>query len=239
MEAFILAAGVSRRLYPHTYDIPKCLLEVGSKPIIHYQLEALDKLSVSNVTMIVGYQREMLMKHVTNNFPSLNFNFIINNHFFETNTAFSAFLACEKLILDDHILMNADVVYEEKMLFELVQSSYSSVLAVDIKECGREEVKVVDGGDNKISAIGKDLIESQCLGEFIGVAKLSKNFNRFFSNSLKKLIDAGGKNDYFEAAIQPILGKIDLNYLDVSSYSCMEIDFIEDLDQARGIFKSN
>ena len=239
MEAFILAAGVSRRLYPHTYDTPKCLLEVGSKPIIHYQLEALDKLSVSNVTMIVGYHREMLMKHVTDNFPSLNFNFIINNHFFETNTAFSAFLASEKLILDDHLLMNADVVYEEKMLFELVQSSYSSVLAVDIKECGREEVKVVDGGDNKISAIGKDLIESQCLGEFIGVAKLSKNFNRFFSNSLKKLIDSGGKNDYFEAAIQPILGKIDVNYLDVSSYSCMEIDFIEDLDQARGIFKSN
>ena len=46
-------------------------------------------------------------------------------------------------------------------------------------------------------------------------------------------------NDYFEAAIQPILGKIDVNYLDVSSYSCMEIDFIEDLDQARGIFKLN
>ena len=29
MKAFILAAGVSRRLYPHTYDTPKCLLKVG------------------------------------------------------------------------------------------------------------------------------------------------------------------------------------------------------------------
>ena len=110
MKAFILAAGVSRRLYPHTYNIPKCLLEVGGKPIIHYQLEALDKLSVSNVTMIVGYHREMLMKHVTDNFPSLNFDFIINNHFFETNTAYSAFLAYEKLILDDYLFMNADVI---------------------------------------------------------------------------------------------------------------------------------
>ena len=82
MKAFILAAGVSRRLYPHTYNLPKCLLEVGGKPIIHYQLEALDSLSVSNVTMVVGYHREMLMKHVTDNFPNLNFDFIINNHFF-------------------------------------------------------------------------------------------------------------------------------------------------------------
>ena len=42
MKAFILAAGVSRRLYPHTYSTPKCLLEVGGKAIIDYQLEALD-----------------------------------------------------------------------------------------------------------------------------------------------------------------------------------------------------
>ena len=37
MKAFILAAGVSRRLYPHTYSTPKCLLEVGGKAIIDYQ----------------------------------------------------------------------------------------------------------------------------------------------------------------------------------------------------------
>ena len=64
MKAFILAAGVSRRLYPHTYDIPKCLLEVGGKPIIHYQLDALKNLGVIDITMIVGYHREMLMINV-------------------------------------------------------------------------------------------------------------------------------------------------------------------------------
>ena len=30
MKAFILAAGVSRRLYPHTYNTPKRLLKVGT-----------------------------------------------------------------------------------------------------------------------------------------------------------------------------------------------------------------
>ena len=54
---------------------------------------------------------------------------------------------------------------------------FETVLAVDRKVCGREEVKVIDGGEKKIVAIGKDLIESQCLGEFIGVAKFSKRFN--------------------------------------------------------------
>ena len=48
MKAFILAAGVSRRLYPETYNTPKCLLDVGGKPIINYQLEAIQNIGIQN-----------------------------------------------------------------------------------------------------------------------------------------------------------------------------------------------
>ena len=237
MRALILAAGVSRRLYPHTYDIPKCLLEVEGKPIIHYQLEALSDLGVKEITMVVGYHREMLMMNVKRYFPDLNFHFVINHHYFETNTAYSVYEAKEKLDMG-HLLMNADVVYPKELLAKLFHSSYENALAVDVKPCGREEVKVIDGGENKVVAIGKDLIEDHCLGEFIGVAKFSKEFIEHFVNSLKKLIDAGGKNDYFEAAIQPLLDKLNVHYIDVTIYPCLEIDFIEDLESARKLFKN-
>ena len=236
MKAFILAAGVSRRLYPHTYDIPKCLLEVGGKPIIHYQLDALKNLGVTDITMIVGYHREMLMMNVEKNFPDLNFNFVINHHYFETNTAYSIHIGRDKL--DSQVLlMNADVIYPEALLEKVFSSNYKTVLAVDIKACGKEEVKVIDGGQNKIVAIGKDLIEEQCLGEFIGVAKLSKDFVDIFRRSISDLVDAGGKNDYFEAGIQPLLDKVDTHYIDISEYPCLEIDFLEDLESARELFK--
>tara|TARA_A100000164_G_C21852439_1_gene745700 strand:+ start:319 stop:1038 length:720 start_codon:yes stop_codon:yes gene_type:complete len=236
MKAFILAAGVSRRLYPHTYDIPKCLLEVGGKPIIHYQLDALKNLGVTDITMIVGYHREMLMMNVEKNFPDLNFNFVINHHYFETNTAYSIHIGRDKL--DSQVLlMNADVIYPEALLEKVFSSNYKTVLAVDIKACGKEEVKVIDGGQNKIVAIGKDLIEEQCLGEFIGVAKLSKDFVDIFRRSISNLIDAGGKNDYFEAGIQPLLDKVDTHFIDISEYPCLEIDFLEDLESARELFK--
>ena len=236
MKAFILAAGVSRRLYPHTYDIPKCLLEVGGKPIIHYQLDALKNLGVIDITMIVGYHREMLMINVEKNFPDLNFNFVINHHYFETNTAYSIHIGRDKLD-SQLLLMNADVIYPKALLEKVFSSNYKTVLAVDIKACGKEEVKVIDGGQNKIVAIGKDLIEEQCLGEFIGVAKLSKDFVDIFRRSISDLVDAGGKNDYFEAAIQPLLDKVDTHFIDISEYPCLEIDFLEDLESARELFK--
>ena len=111
MKAFILAAGVSRRLYPHTYSTPKCLLDVGGKPIIHYQLEALESIGITDITMIVGYHREMIIEHITSHFPNLNIHFLVNHHYFETNTAYSVYLGREILSSDDHVLMNADVVY--------------------------------------------------------------------------------------------------------------------------------
>ena len=236
MKAFILAAGVSRRLYPETYNTPKCLLDVGGKPIINYQLEAIQNIGIQEVTMIVGYHREMLIKYVTETFPGLSFQFIINNHYFETNTAYSVYLGCRKLVLEDHILMNADVIYPPELITRINDSKHKTVLAVDIKKCGREEVKVIEGANQKIKAIGKELIEEHCLGEFLGVAKLSKDFNVLFSNSLTKLIDAGGKSDYFEAGIEPLLKEVDVYYSDVSDLPCLEIDFIEDLNEARSLF---
>ena len=236
MKAFILAAGVSRRLYPETYNTPKCLLDVGGKPIINYQLEAIQSIGIENVTMIIGYHREMLVDHVTKNFPGINFDFIINNHYFETNTAYSVYLGRENLASDIQLLMNADVIYPPELITRIVNSNKDTVLAVDIKKCGREEVKVIEGGGNKINAIGKELIEEQCLGEFLGVAKFSKEFNHLFSESLIKLIEAGGKSDYFEAGIHPLLNKTEVYYCDVSDLPCLEIDFLEDLNEARSLF---
>ena len=236
MKAFILAAGVSRRLYPETYNIPKCLLDVGGKPIINYQLEAIQNTGIDSVTMIIGYHREMLIDHVKKFFPDINFNFIINHHYFETNTAYSVYLGSDILKSDIHLLMNADVIYPPELITRIIDSENETVLAVDIKKCGREEVKVIEGNNNRITAIGKELIEENCLGEFLGVAKLSKEFNQEFADSLTRLINAGGKSDYFEAGMHPLLEKTDVYYCDVSDLPCIEIDFIEDLNEARSLF---
>ena len=49
MKAVILAAGVSRRLYPVTYEMPKCLIEVGAKSILDHQLEALQSSGINDI----------------------------------------------------------------------------------------------------------------------------------------------------------------------------------------------
>ena len=239
MKAIILAAGVARRLYPLTYTIPKCLIEVGSKPILDRQMGALKSSDITDIIMVVGYYRESIIAHVRDNFPDMNCEFVINHHYFETNTAYSLHLCSDLIKNQPFLLMNADVLYPQEVLERVIQSSYDTVLAVEIKPCGREEVKVVEGDHNRLVAIGKELIEDNSLGEFIGVAKFSSEFSTAFQNSLDHLITAGGTADYFEAAIHPLMSEHPVYYENVSDLPCIEIDFIEDLEKARVLVDSD
>lgn len=239
MKALILAAGVARRLYPLTLETPKCLLRVGSHPIIDYQLSSLQSGGVTDVAVVVGYFREKVEEHLQSNFPALDFTFITNEHFFETNTAYSLFLASRYMADTDIILMNGDVLYPSELLRRVLDSDSGNVLAVEVKLCGREEVKIIEGDNRRVVAIGKELIQENALGEFIGVARFSAEFSNRLVTSLEHLIDAGGKADYFEAAIEPLLSETGVFYEDVSDLPCIEIDFAEDLERAEELAESD
>ena len=239
MKSVILAAGVSRRLYPLTYEMPKCLMKVGDKAILDRQLKTLQSSKISEVIIVVGYYRELIVDYVKSHYNDLNVKFVINHHYFETNTAYSLRLCNDFINNEPFILMNADVLYPKEVLTRVINSNYNTVLAVDIKPCGREEVKVVEGEGNRIVAIGKELIEDNSLGEFIGVAKFSKNISSKFMNSLDRLISSGGNSDYFEAAIHPLMSEHDIYYEDISDLPCIEIDFVEDLEKAQKLVKSD
>ena len=238
MKAIILAAGVSRRLYPLTLDTPKSLLKINNKPIIDYQLDALRSLGVSEIILVLGYYKELFIDHFKKNHNDFKLSVITNHHFFETNTSYSVWL-CQEIAQDDDILlMNADVLFPIELLKRLIVSKQKNLLAVEIKQCGQEEVKVIEGENKRIVAIGKKLIEENSLGEFIGVAKFSQLFMKEFFNSLNNLISAGGKSDYFEAAIDPLLSENALYYEDVTDLPSKEIDFIEDFEEAKSIVDS-
>jgi len=239
MKSVILAAGVSRRLYPLTYEMPKCLMKVGDKAILDRQLKTLQSSNISEVIIVVGYYRELIVDYVKSHYNDLNVKFVINHHYFETNTAYSLRLCNDFINNEPFILMNADVLYPKEVLTRVINSNYNTVLAVDIKPCGREEVKVIEGEGNRIVAIGKELIEDNSLGEFIGVAKFSKNISSKFMNSLDRLISSGGNSDYFEAAIHPLMSEHDIYYEDISDLPCIEIDFVEDLEKAQKLVKSD
>ena len=238
MQGLILAAGASRRLYPLTKKTPKCLLDIGGLPILSHQLNALKKYDINEVIIVLGYYKEMIIDYINKNHNEMKFTFIINEHYLDTNTSYSAYLCKDLLSLSDTLLMNGDVLYPPSLLKQVIDSEHDTVLAVDIKECGDEEVKVIVDNNKRIVSIGKELDIENSLGEFIGVAKLSIPFCNSFSLSLSKLIDEGGKSEYFESAMAPLLHKNNVHFEDITHLPCIEIDFNEDLQKANLLVKN-
>lgn len=76
MRAIIPAAGFGTRLKPHTYSLPKVLLNVGGKPILGHIIEKLLEENINKATFITGYLGEQIIEYVESNYPALKADFV-------------------------------------------------------------------------------------------------------------------------------------------------------------------
>jgi len=66
VRAVILAAGEGLRLRPFTLTRPKVMLPVAGRPILEYVIEALKENGITDITMVIGYQRERIQSYFEN-----------------------------------------------------------------------------------------------------------------------------------------------------------------------------
>ncbi|PJA98895.1 MAG: nucleotidyl transferase, partial [Ignavibacteriales bacterium CG_4_9_14_3_um_filter_30_11] len=77
MRAIIPVAGMGSRLKPHTYTIPKVLLNVGGKPILAHILDKLISEEINKATFVIGHLGDQIKKYVKNEYPQIKSEFVI------------------------------------------------------------------------------------------------------------------------------------------------------------------
>jgi glucose-1-phosphate thymidylyltransferase len=68
MRAVIPVAGVGSRLRPHTYSLPKVLMNVAGKPILGHILDGLISHGINKATIITGYMGKLIQDYVEKNY---------------------------------------------------------------------------------------------------------------------------------------------------------------------------
>lgn len=76
MRAVIPVAGIGTRLKPHTYTIPKVLLNVGGKPMLGHILDKLLEEKVYKATFVIGHLGDQIKDYVVKEYPSVKADFI-------------------------------------------------------------------------------------------------------------------------------------------------------------------
>lgn len=228
MQAVILAAGLGKRIQPITNSIPKCLIEVNGKRIIHHQLDILNRLGIQDVIVVVGYLQEKIRTIVGSRVV-----YIENPIYSITNSSYSLWLARE-FLSGDFIYLNGDLLFHEYILRRLLDDPSENVMATDHSRIGQEDdtFKALIGA-GQIIELTKQMDQNRVSAVAPGPVKFSKRGRNILFNVLDKIIHHGDKSQWCYSIFGQIAGDIQLRSVDISGLPWIEIDTLEDLEQAR------
>jgi choline kinase len=127
-----LAAGMGRRLGALTSHQTKCMIELNGRTLIKRSLDALAQLSLRRIVIVVGYEGQDVRAAIGDSHGGIPVEYIENPDYSMTNNIYSLFLARHVLAEDDEtLLLECDLVYEPKILHDLLAHPSPNVAAVD------------------------------------------------------------------------------------------------------------
>ena len=243
MQAIILAAGMGKRLKELTSEATKCMVKVNGVAMIDRMMGALDKLELSSIVVVVGYEGQKLMDYIDALGISTPVEYVNNTVYDKTNNIYSLYLAKDYLVQEDTLLLESDLVFEEAVLQKLIRNPYPSLVLVDKFESWMDgTVVTLDEHDNIQSFVAKREFDFNRIDEYyktVNIYKFSKEFSQlYYVPFLEIYCKALGTNEYYEQVLKVITFLEDphIKAVKLTGEKWYEIDDVQDLDIAETIF---
>lgn len=243
MQAIILAAGMGKRLGEYTKNNTKCMVPVNGVPLIDRVLNQLSSLKLSRVVIVVGYEGQKLIDHIGNEYNGLKIEYIFNSIYDKTNNIYSLALAKDKMQEDDTLLLESDLIFDDRLFSLVVDNPCPNLALVAKYEAWMDGTMVqIDDERNIVNFVPKEAFRHEQADSYyktVNIYKLSKEFsaNRYVP-FLEAYMKAIGNNEYYENVLR-ILSFLDcknLKALPITDEKWYEIDDKQDLDIAEALF---
>jgi choline kinase len=180
VKAIIVAAGRGRRLGPETAELPKCMVSVGGKPILHRQLDALAAAGATDFVIVRGYLGERIsaLGHAVR---------FVDNPEWATNNILASLLFAEAEMTGPFLFSYSDIVFAPAHARLAAASTADVGLVIDrrwqdtyvgrvhhpLAEAELASVRQTAAGAS-VDRVGKTVVPAdEAAGEFIGLARFS------------------------------------------------------------------
>ncbi len=142
MRAIIPVAGVGSRLRPHTYTVPKVLLNVGGKPIVGHILDRLIENGFDEATIVIGYLGEKIKEYVVRNYP-IRVDFVEQEE--RLGLGHAIYLSRHTFSRDPILIILGDTIFDVDL--KALMNADSSVLGVkEVEDPRRFGVAEIEDG---------------------------------------------------------------------------------------------
>ncbi len=246
MQAIILAAGMGRRLGDLTRNNTKCMIEVNGERLIDRYIRLLSKYHLNRLIIVVGYEAQNLIDYIGHRYDNvIKIEYIKNPIYDKTNNIYSLTLAKDALCQDDTILLESDLIFDEKILDLLISHPDTDLALVSKYESWMDGTMVrIDEERNIVNFIPKQAFryeDADVYYKTVNIYKFSKEFCRDkyvpFLEAYSKVM---GNNEYYEQVLRVLIYLHDssLRALPVEDCKWYEIDDVQDLDIASTLFSA-
>jgi glucose-1-phosphate thymidylyltransferase len=148
MRAIIPVAGVGSRLRPHTYAIPKVLLNVAGRPILFHILDTIREKGIREATIIIGHMGEMIREHLLEAYPDFHFDFVEQEE--RHGLGHAIYLAKHTITNDPILIILGDTIFDVD-LTSVLTSETSSLGVKSVENPRRFGIaELVDGHVSKL-----------------------------------------------------------------------------------------
>lgn len=237
MKAIMLAAGVGERLGPGTEHPPKALLRFGGKSLLERHIEILRHFGVDELVVAVGYRAELIHDEVAA-LGAEDFVRTVLNPDYRTKgpivTLWS--LRAEFDGSDTVIFMDADVLYDYRLMARLLDSMHQNCFLLDRQvEPGLDPVKLCVRDGVLVDFHKKLRVPCDYYGEWVGFVRLAPEVTRRVGPATNRYIEAGRTEEIYEEVFRDLLLALPpgtFGVEDITGLPWIEIDFAEDLHRA-------
>lgn len=178
-NAVIMAAGLSSRFAPISYEKPKGLLTVRGEVLVERQIRQLKEAGIDEIYLVLGYKKEEFFYLE----DEMGVQIRINNEYLTRNN--NSTIKCVEDVLDNTYVCSSDDYFTSNPFEPYVfRSYYSGVYAEGATE---EYCFTMKGKENRICSVS---VGGSDAWQMMGHVYWDRSFSRSFVNILNAVYDA-------------------------------------------------
>ena len=238
MIGLILNSGMGSRMGESSKHHPKCMTELlDGETILERQLHILKEAGLSNVVMTTGKFDKVIQDRCRASEPDLNFIFVNNPVYADTNYIYSIYLAREALLDDDVLLMHGDMVFTADIIREMIAEKHSCMAVCREQELPQKDFKAVfkypsdQKENNPICEVGIDCFENACAAQ--PVYSLKRKDWGIWLRKIEEFCEHDNVKCYAENAFNEVSDQCIIYPFEVGMRICAEVDTPEDLERIK------
>lgn len=217
-NAIIMAAGLSSRFAPLSYEFPKGLLEVKGERLIERQIKQLREAGIEEIVVVVGYMQEKFF-YLEDKY---NVKILVNNDYYKRNNNSTLYVA-QKYLKNSYIC-SSDNYFNVNVFEPYVYDSYYSAM---FNEGPTDEYCIKTNSQGRMTEVN---IGGENEWFMIGHVYFSKEFSeKFLSILLAEYDDVGVDKMLWEDIYAKHIKELDMYIKKYEDGTIFEFDTLDDL----------